>query len=134
MNNVIIRAKDIKSGIWVTGDLIHNKRVTTTGLEPRTMVGGYEVDPDTVGQFSGITDSQGQRIFDGDILKVECADGSTIYKLVRFVPGKAAFCMANNFELKSEGKWDIWSYMSQRWINEMEAIVIGNSHDNPDLL
>ena len=133
MNNIVIRAKDV-TGQWVTGDLVHNKRVTATGLAPRTMVGGCEVDPNTVALFSGVCDIKGVKIFEGDILKVECTDGSSIYKLVRFVPEKAAFCMANTIELNAEGKWDIWSYMSQRWINEMEAIVIGNIYDNPDLL
>lgn len=39
------RGKDVFTDTWKYGDLVHNQRVTTTGLEPRTMVGGYEVDP-----------------------------------------------------------------------------------------
>lgn len=37
------------TGQWAHGDLIHNQKVTVTGLEPRVMIGGYEVDPATVG-------------------------------------------------------------------------------------
>lgn len=50
MRDVKFRGWDIVGGKgWVYGDLVHNQKVTREGLEPRTMVGGYEVDPDTVG-------------------------------------------------------------------------------------
>ena len=94
----------------------------------------FPVDKNTIGQFTGLYDKNGKEVYEGDILKVECTDGSSIYKIVRFVPEKAAFCMANTFEIKDEGIWDIWSYVSQRGIKEIEASVIGNIHDNPKLL
>lgn len=134
MFNLISRAKDIKSGKWVTGDLTHNQKVTATVLTPRTMVGGYEVDPQTVGHFSGIMDSKGQKIFDGDILEVTLSDMSSINKLVRFIPEMAAFCLANNYDLQYKGKWQIWHHFDQEWIKETSAVVIGNYYDNPDLL
>ena len=54
---------------WVFGDLVHNQKVTKTGLEPRTMVGGYEVFHESVGQFTGLHDEAGNRIFEGDIVE-----------------------------------------------------------------
>lgn len=54
---------------WVYGDLVHNQKVTRTGLEPRVMVGGYEVVPESVGLRSGLTDCNGNDIYDGDIVQ-----------------------------------------------------------------
>lgn len=45
---------------WVYGDLVHNQRVTVTGLRPRVMVNGYEVIPETVGQLTGLRDINGK--------------------------------------------------------------------------
>lgn len=53
---------------WVYGDLVHNKKVTRTGLEDRVMVGGYEVVPESVGLWIGINDCNGKPVFEGDIL------------------------------------------------------------------
>ena len=54
---------------WVYGDLIHNQKVTVTGLEPRVMVGGYEVFPESVGQDTGGRDIHGDSIYEGDIVR-----------------------------------------------------------------
>lgn len=53
---------------WVYGDLVHNKKVTKTGLEDRVMVGGYEVLPESVGQCTGVKCSRRTLIYEGDII------------------------------------------------------------------
>ena len=49
---------------WVYGDLVHNQKVTETGLEPRVMVGGYEVVPESVGLWTGLKDKKGNLIYE----------------------------------------------------------------------
>lgn len=68
---------------WVYGDLVHNKKVTKTGLENRVMVGGYEVDPESVGIDTGFVDYIGKPIYEGDKVRVhienESHEGVIVY-------------------------------------------------------
>ena len=56
---------------WVYGDLSHNQKVTETGLEPRVMVGGYEVVPESVGICLNINDKNGLMLYEGDIVEID---------------------------------------------------------------
>ena len=79
------RGKDKKTGKWVYGDLTHTKGLDSSKpgfTYPRTMVAGYEVDDDSVGQFTGMKDRKGVEVYIGDIVYVEYDDKSNAYCLV----------------------------------------------------
>ena len=124
MRTIKFRGKDAtgQKG-WVQGDLVHNMKVTATGLEPRVMVGGYEVDPETVGEFTSLRDNNCVEIYEGDILN--CRGCKPLLE-VRFVRGVFAFLWGG--DLDRECLTLTGSY-THEW-----AEVVGNIHDNPELL
>ena len=119
---IIFRAKAVNTEMWVYGDLVHNQKVTKEGLEPRTMVGGYEVYKDTIGQYTGLKDKNGKDIYDGDIL----FDGLNHW-LVYYDQDECSFVLE---DLENECGQDgvLNTYYAKK------AEVVGNKFDNNELL
>ena len=124
MREILFRAKRTDNGEWIFGDLWHNNSETMIIDQPATIE--YDVIPETVGQYTGITDKNGKKIFEGDILSFSdrlvyvnwhdycgCWDCSYI----RAVNGKATL-----HEDRGPNKW------------RYNAEVVGNIHDNSELL
>lgn len=106
---------------WVFGDLVHNQKVTKTGLEPRTMVGGYEVFPESVGQFTGLHDEDGNRIFEGDIVEWK-KDGKKY--LVVFRSGMF-YASAEEFNENVYGGFPLWFLCEE----EQHCNIIGTIYE-----
>ena len=86
---------------------------------------GASVDPQTVGQFTGLRDFHGRDIYDGDIIKIT---GSNEAKHVAYSDKEAAFGIQY-----SDGDF-FASAFDISGISEDCYEVIGNIHDNPELL
>lgn len=123
MIEIKFRAFDIIGKKWVYGDLVHNHKVTQTGVTPRVMVGGYEVDPETAGQFTGLHDKNGKEIYEGDIVEL------------RQTIGELTLCEVS---MCDKGYWCITFGICERvilgLIDRKIIKIIGNIHDNPELI
>ena len=122
LRKIKFRAKAVNTEMWVYGDLVHNQKVTKEGLEPRVMVGGYEVYKDTVCQFTGLTDANEGDIYEGDIL----FDGLNHW-LVYFNQDECSFVLE---DLENECGQN--GVLNASYAKKTE--VIGNKFDNPKLL
>lgn len=143
MREILFRGKRIDNGEWVEG--VYYKQTeyygtycekyfiitSTESLEHDQVLEYYEVIPETVGQYTGLTDKNGKRIFEGDVVAQnwydfdEPADDS--FGEVVFSVGDCSFSVLdyNKNAIMSMGQG-----LSYHW----EIEIVGNIHDNPELL
>lgn len=131
MREHLYRAKDLKSGEWVYGNLIEtqDREYTEYAILEKTAEhryggeygddGWHKVKPETIGQFIGLLDKNGNKIFDDDIVAV--CDLSTGYSKRRIE--KVEY---------DESSCGYWFYHFKGDIHFVE--LIGNIYDNPDLI
>lgn len=91
----------------------------------------YEVDPSTVGQYTGLTDKNGVKIFEGDILERRLLPTKRICtrSVVKFAPAHAAFAIND-----MDGGSIVEDYLDSITRMNYEIEVVGNIHDNPELM
>lgn len=139
MREILFRGKWKNSGEWVYGNLFNpDKADTPTQICIGTYIAKtcYEIDPETVGQYTGLTDRNGKKIFEGDIVKLTDDYNDFEWKaVVVFGNPVGAYCWGWNF-LPIDGYKGTTDILM--WV-EMEATgayceIIGNIHDNPELM
>ena len=113
MREILFRGKDEKTGKIIFGDLRHfNNEVRIVGKS------GYShiVEPETIGQFTGLADKKGVKIFEGDILLF----------------GDKSFAVEWKNDIVGFG----YFYTFDRLLgcDGINCEVIGNIHENPEKL
>ena len=140
MREILFRGKENPSGKWIEGFLVGNCHIGD-------WVSCTPVHSRTVGQFTGLTDKNGRKIFEGDILRAKVYEK----EFVDFPGiGKRKVRTGN----KIDAVWTVeyknfnascgyFVYGKDRRFNRLltysvifnnECEVIGNIHDNPELL
>lgn len=123
MREILFRGKDILTGEWLYGDLIQSANEEDAKfIVPFTETNTRGIISETIGQFTGLCDKNGKKIFEGDIVK---AVGSTLTAVVQYFPEEGAFmlyCKERHFV----------DYLGTIEMSKIE--IIGNVFDNPELL
>ena len=126
---ILFRGKRIDNGEWMEGYVSKYfdgfKTATCIAWPTRETITGslcYDVDPATVGQYTGLTDKNGKKIFEGDVMEFDAYEMH--YKGEVFFD-EGIFCVTCNRPTAS-------TFLMIAVLHD--AICVGNIHDNPELL
>lgn len=131
MREILFRGKRVDDWEWIEGGYVkYNRKHYIISSPNGVIVDWIEVDPATVGQYTGLKDKNGKRIFEGDICRFKewnkgkmCWVGEVLYEHQQFIISGGA-----NEECELP-----FVLQLSRFIPECIE-VIGNVHDNPELI
>lgn len=128
MREILFRGKSLDSGEWIEGNysIMLSGRVA---IQPIGRIVTYEVLPTTVGQFTGLLDKNGKKIFEGDIVRRFNSRGQEVMRYaVKWNTDCCMFALACEDTYLGEYDSDFTVFYGE------EFEIVGNVHDNPELL
>lgn len=126
---ILFKAKRKDNGKWIEGAVLpacNGTYIATSFLEgdfdEPLIVAAYEVVPETVCQYTGLTDKNGKKIWENDIVRFEKYNA-----VVRFEKGTYVMKWINEMYFRDD--FYFWATDRRSFIEN-----IGNIFDNPELL
>lgn len=139
MQLIKFRGRSEKTGAWVYGFLVerHQKYIVE-----EIMKSGPEywelVDPETVGQFTGLRDKNGMEVYEGDVIRYEGYDGTIDHAEVVWNQDFLAWMVDDR---SGRGLISLYDLTAEKTLDEDtgqfncdEVEVIGNIHEKTELL
>ena len=123
MREILFRGKRTDNGEWIYGDIFrHDGVISYIWQHPAdgSML-CYNLDPSTIGQYTGLKDKNGKKVFEGDIVR-KTNEG----RHPKIFIANIRTCFYTNEE--------VYYSPFDHFTESCEYEIIGNIHDNPELL
>ena len=140
MREILFRGKRIDNGEWVYGNLNYGT-IEIKSIKDSYYISDFDVNPwdkkfypiipESDGQYTGLTDKNGKKIFEGDIVKIT-GFHTTAIAAVKY--GSASEKSTHWGWYFDDNDGHTYFLMSKAFCKDYNAIIIGNIHDNPELL
>ena len=147
VREILFRGKRVSDGEWLYGSLLTDNRGQKHIIPFKEIyMDGHHVciesdwpqffDQQTIGQFTGLIDQNGKKIFEGDIYVTDY-NQRTLKNNVQVLSVGGAFCGGKTCLRCSPLAWDSEEdneelYLDEEFLNHV--VVVGNIHDNPELV
>lgn len=136
MREILFRGKRTDNGEWVYGNYNNvNGKAYIFPEDATDSYDNYQVDPATVGQYTGVVDRNGKQVFEDDIIGYTDTDtGKTkIFGVVKWYYEGNFYINTDTYcNYTSDNDCANVGYMMNRATTKL--LVLGNIHDNPELL
>jgi uncharacterized phage protein (TIGR01671 family) len=133
--NQIIMPREIKFRGLYKGHMVHGNLIDGIGPEGKRFFqiersdasdyAIYDVDGETVGQYTGLKDKNGNWIYEGDRIRAFQSDGTEVIHVVSYSEKEARFIVT------CECYGNLFGGFDQDWINKFKKEVIGNIYETP---